>query len=94
MSASPKTTTVRLSVDAKAKLDQLQARLVVMGEKLTKEELLEHLIDVGLRHPADVMSAPRQPDEAGWQRMLSLIHKGGPRTRAEDIDRDLYGGNA
>lgn len=91
MPARSKTTTVRLSVEAKAKLDQLQARITLdVGERLTKEELLEHLIDLGLRDPSDLV-APRRRTEAGLARLLALPQKTGVRTKPSDIDDVLYG---
>jgi len=90
-------TTVRLSEKTNAKLDRLQAKIVLKaGRKLSKEQILDRLIEEGLRkddwiafHGARVRYPV--PDRA-WKKVLSHIRDWGVETREEDVDRYVYGG--
>ncbi len=87
------TTTVRLSQGAKRRLDALQARLVLLGGRsLTKEEVLERLVEHGERFPAHLLDdEAKPPTDSGLRRLLSLPTSTGIRTHPSEIDRVLYG---
>ena len=88
-----KTTTVRVSMEGKQRLDRLQARLVLMtGQAIRKEEVLDRLLAHGERNPGHVFDEMLEPPSAERiARIMALPVSTGRRTREEDIDRDLYG---
>ena len=86
------TTTVRLSARAKAKLDRLQAKLALTKvARLSKDELLERLIDLGSQMPDRLGPGFPRFSAEHMARFRALPVHTGKRTREEDIDRDLYG---
>ena len=91
------TTSVKLSEASKEGLDRLQARLTLMGYKLTKEEVLEALIRAGSEKPAAVIEqlyGARFPiPEKQVQAMVDSAEDWGPSSW-RDIDRILYGRKA
>ena len=90
-------TTVKVSEDTNRKLDRLQARVLLRsGEKLSKQEILERLVRVGLTDEALLVRPSARvkypiPDKI-WKKILAKIQDLGVVTREEDIDRILYGG--
>jgi hypothetical protein len=90
-------TTVKITEDTNDKLDRLKARLLLRtGEKLSKQEILERLVRIGLSDEALLLQRPRRirypiPDKA-WKKVLAKVQDLGVVTREEDIDRVLYGG--
>lgn len=90
-------TTVRISDETKRKLDRLQAQaLLRTGRKLSKEEILERLVLMGLADESWLTrnkARPRYPiPDRAWRKNLKRIQDWGVATREEDIDRILYGG--
>ncbi len=91
-------TTVKISEETNQELYRLQAKVLLRnGRKLSKQEILERLVRMGLAddeslvHPAQSVRYP-VPDRA-WKRLLKrVVHDWGVVTREEDIDRVLYGG--
>lgn len=88
------TTSVKLSVQAKERLDRLQARLVLLGYRFTKAKLLELLIDAGSEKPVAIieraMGARFPIPEEEIQRIIDSAEDMGP-TSWRDIDPLLYG---
>ena len=90
-------TTVKISEKTNAKLDRLQAKIVLkVGKKLSKERILDRLIEEGLRRD-DWIALHEEPihypiPDRAWKKVLSRIQDWGVETRAEDIDRYVYGG--
>lgn len=79
----------------KARLDRLQARIVAKtGQKVTQEELLARIVALAETEEDRVAGLPAKPKDADevWRRLQALIvpNATGKRTRAEDIDRDIY----
>ena len=93
----PMATTVKITEDTNDKLDRLKAKhLVRTGEKLSKQEILERLVRIGLSDDSLLLRRrPRIrypiPDKA-WKKVLAKVQDLGVVTREEDIDRILYGG--
>ena len=91
-------TTVKITEDTNAKLDRLRARLLLKtGEKLSKQEILERLVRIGLADEALLLRRRARirypiPDKA-WKKVLAKIQDLGVVTREEDVDRVLYGGS-
>jgi hypothetical protein len=91
-------TTVKISEDTNAKLDRLQAKVLLRtGRRLSKQEILERLIRMGLADDALVVRPDARirypvPDRA-WKKLLRrVVRDWGVVTREEDVDRILYGG--
>ena len=88
------TTSVKLTEGAKERLDKLQARLTLLGYKLTKEQILDLLIETGSEKPAELIARAQGvrrpvPDEVIREVVDSAEHWG--RTSWRDIDRLAYG---
>ena len=91
-------TTVKISEDMNDKLDRLQAKVLLRtGTKLSKQQILERLIRIGLGdegmlvRPSGKIRYP-VPDKA-WKKLLRrVVRDWGVVTREEDVDRVLYGG--
>ena len=88
------TTSVKLTDVGKKGLDRLQARLILLGYQLTKEELLERLIEAGSEKPAAIIERAKAASlplpEKEIQRIIDSSEDMGP-TSWRDIDRILYG---
>ena len=91
------TTSVRLSETAKEKLDRLQARLTLLGHRLTNEQILELIIETASERPGDLVGRadgvlrPLQEEEI--ERIIKdLVEDWGIPTSWRDIDRAVYGG--
>jgi len=88
--------TVRVTERTDDDLETLAARLYLKTHvKVTKQDLLELLVKRGLQSEDALAAhlqgtAPREAKEA-WKRVLGESSDWGVRTRAEDIDRDVYG---
>ncbi|MHB8586289.1 MAG: hypothetical protein ACYDDF_10710 [Thermoplasmatota archaeon] len=83
--------TVKIREADKKRLDQLQATLTVeSGEKISLEDLIGRLIQMGMIHRRELRRDPRKPADMAW--LESLIFDTGQVTREEDINRELYGG--
>lgn len=75
----------------KARLDRLQAELSArLGTKVSQQELLSMLIELGSREKGAYLPRPAPIRAAEWRRLTSLMFDSGRRTREEDIDRDIY----
>ncbi|OGS48977.1 MAG: hypothetical protein A3K68_07420 [Euryarchaeota archaeon RBG_16_68_13] len=92
-------TTVKISEETNERLDRLQAKVLLrMGRKLSKQEILERLIRLGLADETLVVGSARRirypvPDKA-WKKLLRrVVSDWGVVTREEDVDRILYGGS-
>jgi len=87
-------TTVRISTSANRKLDTLQARLRVRsGRRVTKQTILERLIDQALEEEHPVLLAPPKyplPDRI-VRKLRDYPRDWGLETSERDIDRILYG---
>jgi len=89
-------TSVKISEDDKKKLEKLQALLTIEGEgKASQQSILSAIIDYAyngreelLRRLSDI-KLPLSDDE--FEGLLSLVDDWGVETRAEEIDRYLYG---
>ena len=92
-------TTVKVTAKTDDALETLAARLYLKTHtKITKQDLIELLVALG-RESEDILVAsvngasPRETREA-WKRVLQEASDWGVRTRAADIDRDVYGGGS
>ena len=88
-------TTVRISTSANRKLDTLQARLRVRsGRRVTKQTILEKLIDQALEDEEPILlAAPEYPlPDRVMRKIRDYAEDWGVGTRERDIDRLLYGG--
>ena len=75
----------------KARLDRLQASLSAQrGKKVSQQDLLAELIDLGSREQNGALGAPKAMTDSQWKRIQALMFDSGRRTREEDIDRDIY----
>jgi|SRR3990172_924665 hypothetical protein len=91
------TTSVKLSESSKERLDRLQARLTLLGHKLTKEQILELMIETASERPGDLIGRAvgvrrAMPEEEIESLIEALVEDWGVRTSWKDIDRILYGG--
>jgi len=91
------TTSVKLSEAAKEKLDRLQARLMLLGHKLTKEQILELMVETASERPGDLIGRAvgilrPLPEEEIESIIEAHVEDWGVRTSWKDIDRVLYGG--
>lgn len=91
------TTSVKLTEEGKNRLDRLQAKLLLLGYKFTKERVLDLLIQTGSEKPADLIGKAhgvRFP-VPGWEKLFRDVVESaedwGP-TSWRDIDRLVYGG--
>ncbi len=88
-------TSVKLTERGKEGLDKLQARLTLLGYRLTKDQILELLIEAGSEKPGDLIARAqgiRYPiPEKVIQGMIDSAEDWGPSSW-RDIDRLLYGG--
>lgn len=89
-------TSVKLSVEDKKKLERLQAMVTVKTtKKVTQQELLSRLIEDAAEQGENFIdktfqgTVPMSDDT--YHRMLSLASDWGTRTKWEDIDEVLYG---
>ncbi len=95
---TPMATTVKITEETNRKLDRLQARILLRtGRKLSKQEILEHLIREGLTDEGLLVRRSSKvrypvPDRA-WKKLLrAVVSDWGVVTREKDLDRILYGG--
>lgn len=90
-------TSVKLSEKGKEGLDRLQARLILLGHRLTKEQILELLIEGASRTPGDLIARsegvqyPIPNWEAIFRELVDSAEDWG-QTSWRDIDRLVYGG--
>ena len=90
-------TTVKLSKNAKLKLDKLQAEIFLSSSKnLSKQQLLEKIIDLSIESKqkllASLNSGVKYPLKKKDIKTLLLASKDwGVKTKEEDIDSMLYG---
>lgn len=91
------TTTVKLTKRGKEILDKLQARLVLLGYRYTKEEILELVLETGSKKPGDLIARaegiqlPIPNWEQVFEEVVASAEDWGP-TSWRDIDPILYGG--
>ncbi len=86
-------TTVKLKVEAKKKLEELQARLRLRGIKASLHDILEKLIEFGLEEEETLVSKFISKKEQ-IDPMLELLEKPldwGVKDSSIRIDESLYG---
>jgi len=90
-------TSVKLTERGKGTLDKLQARLTLLGHRLTKEQVLELSLDAASDSPGDLIArlmGARYP-VPGWQKVLREVTASAEdwgATSWRDIDRLVYEG--
>ncbi len=90
-------TTVKLSEQAKEKLDRLQAELFLSSMKnLTKQQLLEKIIDLSTEEKEKLLSKLaleiRYPlSKKDIQSIMTASRDWGVKTKEDDLDKILYG---
>jgi len=81
-----------MKVEDKLALDQLQAEVTrQQGRRITQEELLGRLVELGRAELRRLAAAARPASAQEIRTVMSFPLAGGRRTREEDIDRDVYG---
>jgi len=91
------TTSVKLTEKGKENLDKLQAKLTLLGRRLTKEQILELVIETASRAPGDLIAwsegirYPIPNWKAVFRELVDSAEDWGP-TSWRDIDRLVYGG--
>jgi|SRR3990170_3195367 len=90
-------TSVKLTERGKGTLDKLQARLTLLGYKLTKEQVLELSLDAASESPGDLIArlkGARYP-VPGWEKVHREVVASAEdwgTTSWRDVDRLVYGG--
>jgi len=89
-------TAVKMSEDAKSKLEELQAEIKLKtGEKVTQQEILERLVDSAVESRAAFVDSFRDSAEALSADEIDRFNAGmissGVETDEDDIDEILYG---
>ncbi|RLG72636.1 MAG: hypothetical protein DRO23_10150 [Thermoprotei archaeon] len=85
-------TSVKLKIEAKKKLEELQAKLRLHGIKISLQSLLEKLIELGFEREELLIS---MLSGRGEDPMLKLLNKPldwGVEDASTRIDETLYGG--
>jgi len=90
------TTTVKVEAEAKARLEELQAKIrLEAGKKVTQQELLSRVIDGAHESGADVVESFRESTVPLTDEQKEAMRGGqfasGVETDEEDIDDILYG---
>ncbi len=88
-------TSVKLKVNAKKKLEELQARLRLHGVRASLHEILEKLIELGLMEEDKLIEMFRGDVESEEDPMLKLLENPidwGVDDVSITIDKVLYGG--
>lgn len=82
---------LKITQEAKRELDLLQAEILTeMGERVTQQELVERLIQMGRLEKLRLLDwKPLSREE--WQAMLELPVATGDTRGEEQIDEDVYG---
>jgi len=90
-------TSVKLTSRGKGTLDRLQARLILLGYKVTKEQVLELSLEAASDSAGDLVArlkGARYP-VPGWEGILREVAASAEDwgvTTWRDIDRLVYGG--
>jgi len=87
-------TSVKLRIEAKIKLEELQARLRLYGIKATLYEILEKLIELGIEEEEALLNKFKR-EMGGEDPMLRLLDEPldwGVEDSSMKIDEVLYGG--
>lgn len=92
-------TSVKLTENGKGELDRLQARLTLLGRKLTKEQVLEFALRAVSRRPGDLIVEAEggllalSPEDAAREarRAVGRAEDWHP-TSWREIDEAVYGG--
>lgn len=90
-------TTVKLSDNAKQKLDILQAEIFLSSSKnISKQQLLEEIIDLSTEEKekllAQLVSEIQYPlSDQDIQSIMKTTKDWGVETKEEDLDKILYG---
>ena len=90
-------TTVKLSDNAKQKLDILQAEIFLSSSKnISKQQLLEEIIDLSTEEKekllAQLVSEIQYPlSDQEIQSIMKTTKDWGVETKEEDLDKILYG---
>ena len=88
------TTSVKLTEEAKDRLDRLQAKLVLLGYKFTKEQVLDLAIETASEAPADLIARAqgvRYPVPEGEVEAVIRSAEHWGRSSWRDIDALVYG---
>ena len=88
-------TSVKLRVEAKRKLEELQARLRLRGVKASLHDILEKLIELGIEEEERLVDMFRTEttEEDPMLRLLERPTDWGVRDASIRIDEVLYGGD-
>jgi len=88
-------TSVKLRVEAKRKLEELQARLRLCGVKATLYEILEKLIELGMEEEEALLSKFKYKanEEDPMLKLLDKPIDWGIEDSSTKIDEALYGGS-
>ena len=87
-------TSVKLRLKAKARLEELQARLRLHGIKASLQDILEKLIELGFEEEEKVLAKFKREQVVGEDPMLKLLEKPldwGIKDSSLRIDEVLYG---
>jgi hypothetical protein len=89
-------TSVKISEEAKALLDKLQAKVVLsVGRKPSQEEVFDAILGLSTERQEEIITRlagvklPLSPDDI--EKLMAVPEDWGIRTKEEDIDEILYG---
>jgi len=92
------TTSVKLTQEGKEELDRLQARLLLLGHRLTKEHILELALRAASMRPGDLIAAHlgghlslTTEETKRFLRQIERSTESWGRTSWKDIDELVYG---
>lgn len=89
-------TSVKLSEEAKSRLEELQAEIrLKTGRKVTQQELLDRLVQREYESREDLIETFRETTVPLSEERIDTFFEGtfasGTETRESDVDRVLYG---
>ncbi len=86
-------TTVKITVEAKKRLEELQARLRLRGIKASLHEILEKLIEIGVKNEESLIDEFefKERDEDPMLKLLNEPLDWGVDDSSVKIDEALYG---
>ncbi len=85
-------TSVKIRIEAKRKLEELQARLRLHGVKASLHDILEKLIELGLSNEEALLSKFKEDQEDPMLRLLEKPIDWNIKDASIKIDEALYGG--
>ena len=83
---------IRIDKEHNEMLDKLIARLILMGKKITKKELIGHLIETAAKEENSIAELNKNlglEDDPLWIG-LSKTHKSGIKDLSTSVDQLLY----